>query len=380
MQTHRALQSLWVVLLVFVVASAAAAQAPEDRQGQIFISVTDQAGAPVPDLEPGSFQVQEDGTDMTILSAMPGTTPMKIAVLVDNSEMMRASNGISSLRNALIEFLNTLPAQHELALYSIAGSPRELVDFTTDRDALRNAADGLFPETGGSRMMDGLRETWERRFDHTEAWPVIFLVLTDGPETSNNMSPDLFNAFVYDLLLNGVMVHAVLLHSQLSSQAGGFQTQIAPILTQNTGGLFRTLNSPTALVDTLAEVATRIGGHFDAMAPRYRVIYERPTNTPGAQIGASVMGNYNVALFGDRKLPDRAAMPRIVTAEAFGRIEEGMTYAQVVEIVGAEGTETGQSTLAGTTTVLYQWANPDSSNMSATFQNGVLIGKTQSRL
>ena len=109
------------------------------------------------------------------------------------------------------------------------------------------------------------------------------------------------------------------------------------------------------------------------MAPRYRVIYERPTNTPGAQIGA-------IALFGDRKLPDRAAMPRIVTAEAFGGVEEGMTYAQVVEIVGAEGTAIGQSTLAGTTTVLYQWANPDSSNMSATFQNGVLIGKTQSGL
>ena len=125
---------------------------------------------------------------------------------------------------------------------------------------------------------------------------------------------------------------------------------------------------------------TVLGDHFDEMATRYRITYERPSDTPGAQIRVGVIGGFQVRPFGDRKLLDRAAMPRIVTAEAFGHVEEGMTYAQVVEIVGAEGTETGQSTLAGTTTVLYQWANPDSSNMSATFQNGVLIGKTQSRL
>ena len=72
-------------------------------------------------------------------------------------------------------------------------------------------------------MMDGL----ERRFAQT--WPVIFLVLTDGPETSNN-SPDLFNRV---RLLNGVMVHAVRI---ASSRAGG-RLPDAPILTQNTGGL-----------------------------------------------------------------------------------------------------------------------------------------------
>ena len=301
MHTHRALQSLCVLLLV-VVASAAAAQATEDRQGQIFVSVTDQTGAPVPDLEPGSFQVQEDGIDMTILSAIPGTTPMKIVMLVDNSEMISTANGISSLRNGLIGFMNVLPPQHEVAMYAIAGNRRLLQDFTTDRDALRNAADGLFVGTGGSKMIAGLTETWDRDFDKTEAWPVFVMVLTDGPETSGNMNEDQFNQFTYDLMVHGVTVHAIVLQSQLSGQQGGIQTSVTPFLTQNTGGLFRTMNSATAMVDVLTEFATRMGEHFDAMAPRYRVIYERPTDTPGDRIGAGVVGEYNVALFGDRRM------------------------------------------------------------------------------
>ena len=380
MTTHRAFQSLCVVVLVCGVMMAAAPQTHAQRLGQLYAAVTDGAGQPVANLVPESFRIEEDGAVMTILSAHAGTTPMKIAILVDNSEMITSLNAIPSLRTGLTEFLNRLPPQHEVALYSVGGSPLELLGFTSDRDALRNAADGVFPTTGGVRMMEGMFDTWERRFDRTEAWPVVFLVLTDGPETSSNINEDQVNALVVDLIMNGATVHAVLLQNQLGGQAGGFQTQAAPFLAETTGGLVRMVNTAPLMAEAVAEFGTLIGDHFDEMATRYRITYERPSDTPGAQVRVGVIGGFQVRPFADRKLLDRAAMPRIVTAEAFGGVEEGMTYAQVVEIVGAEGTAIGQSTLAGTTTVLYQWANPDSSNMSAMFQNDALIGKTQAGL
>ena len=289
------------LIVATVAALVAAAPAFAQREGQLFASVTDQAGAPVLDLTAESFQIQEDGETMIMLSADPGSTPMKIAVLVDNSEGMAQANGISSLRNALTEFLNVLPPQHQVGMFSIAGSVLPIKDFTTDRDELRKAADGVFPGSGGAKMIGGLRETWERRFEPEDAWPVIFMVLTDGPETSGNMNPDQFNAFVRELVVKGAMVHAVM----VETRGGSVQSQISDILAKNTGGMFRSMNSPTALVETLGEFATKMGEHFDNMTPRYRLRFRRPGDTPGTQMGAAIVGNYQLQLFGERRMPQQ---------------------------------------------------------------------------
>ena len=265
------------------------------------MQVTEASGEPVTGLTADQFAVEEDGVRMTIVSADPGTTPMKVALLIDNSEPLQAANGLSALRNSIIGFLNLLPTQHEVGIYTIAGNIQELAAFTTDRDALRGVADGLLVGSGGSRMLEGIRETWERQFDETDAWPVIVQVLTDGPETSGNVNPEQFNAFVIDLVAKGAMVHTVV----LETRGGGVQTQISMNLGQNTGGMYESVNSPTALVDALADVATKMGEHFDAMSGRYRVLYERPGDEPGAQIGAGAAGNYQIQLFADRRMPEQ---------------------------------------------------------------------------
>ena len=281
-----------------VVTLAVASSARAQSRGVLFVSVTDAAGEPVMSLTPQDFQITEDGVAMTIVSADPGTEPMKIALLIDNSDAI--GNGVSALRNGMTEFLNILPPQHEVAMYSVAGNILPMVDFTTDRDELLDAADGLFNRGGAAKIVEGLTDTWDRRFDGDEAWPVIFMVITDGPEGSGNINPDRFNAFVQELVGKGAMVHTVILENRL----GSVQSQISRIVTQATGGLHRSINSATALVEVLTEFGTRMGDHFDAMSGRYRVEYERPGDTPGAQIGAGIVGpNYRMQLFADRRVP-----------------------------------------------------------------------------
>jgi len=75
--------------------------------------------------------------------------------------------------------------------------------------------------------------------------------------------------------------------------------------------------------------------------------------------------------------PTFGAAPPVVTAAEFDMIREGMTYQQVVGIIGAPGEQMSSSDIAGYRTVMYSWTNSSGSNMNAMFQNGKLIQKAQ---
>jgi hypothetical protein len=67
-----------------------------------------------------------------------------------------------------------------------------------------------------------------------------------------------------------------------------------------------------------------------------------------------------------------------VTKANFDRIETGMSYPEVVSILGKSGEELSRVELAGIVTVMYSWKKPLSvGNMNAMFQNGKLVSKAQ---
>jgi len=74
----------------------------------------------------------------------------------------------------------------------------------------------------------------------------------------------------------------------------------------------------------------------------------------------------------------------VVTMASYSQIQNGMTYQQVVQIIGHPGTESSSNhmdgvpgVMASVDTVMYQWVNPGGSNMNAMFQNNKLIEKAQ---
>ena len=106
---------------------------------QLFVEALDaRTGAPVPDLLPTDFRVEEDGSPAGIVSADIGDVPMKVALLVDNGDVLADTNAISDLRRALDDFLDTLAPAHEVGLFTIARQTRRRVDFTVDRVELKS--------------------------------------------------------------------------------------------------------------------------------------------------------------------------------------------------------------------------------------------------
>ena len=82
----------------------------------------------------------------------------------------------------------------------------------------------------------------------------------------------------------------------------------------------------------------------------------------------------------DRPVPDSPIILRptpLVTKAEFLRLEEGMSYEEVVRIIGAPGELKASSDLAGIKTVMYGWSNTDGSNTNAMFQQGKLVSKAQ---
>ncbi|HOJ32820.1 MAG TPA: DUF3862 domain-containing protein [Candidatus Hydrogenedentes bacterium] len=75
---------------------------------------------------------------------------------------------------------------------------------------------------------------------------------------------------------------------------------------------------------------------------------------------------------------------QLVTFDEYKRIQNGMSYREVVSIIGAEGEEISRNKIDGVPgvmesieTVMYQWVNSNGSNMNAMFQNDRLIQKAQ---
>ena len=74
----------------------------------------------------------------------------------------------------------------------------------------------------------------------------------------------------------------------------------------------------------------------------------------------------------------------VVTMAEYRQIRNGMSYQQVVQVIGQTGEEVSRNHMDGVPglmnsieTVMYQWVNPGGSNMNALFQNNKLVQKTQ---
>lgn len=68
---------------------------------------------------------------------------------------------------------------------------------------------------------------------------------------------------------------------------------------------------------------------------------------------------------------------QLVTMAEYNQIYDGMSYADVVIIIGSHGEELSRSSTADYTITMYAWTNKNGSNMTAMFENGKLTTKSQ---
>ena len=78
-------------------ATAVVTVGAQSQPRKIYTSLVDKKGAPVTTVTPADLVVREDGVAREILSVTPATDPMRVALLVDNSQA--ATQSIQFLRD-----------------------------------------------------------------------------------------------------------------------------------------------------------------------------------------------------------------------------------------------------------------------------------------
>jgi len=159
----------------------------QSKPRKIYTSLVDKKGAPVTSVTPADLVVREDGVAREILSVAPATDPMRIALLVDNSQA--ASRSIQFLREALNGFAKRMTAAgHAIAFITLADRPTLQVDATTDFTRLKSRGiDRLFAQPGsGMYLLEALIDTSKGFIKNETPRPVIVAVLTEGTEFSNS--------------------------------------------------------------------------------------------------------------------------------------------------------------------------------------------------
>jgi VWFA-related protein len=251
-------RGILALAILVTVPSGVFAQADERV---IYTSVVDRDGAPVLDLTLKDFIVREDGQTREVLRVARDNDPLQIALLVDNSVSMRPR--LTLLRKAVTAFIDATREDVQLALITLAERPTILVGYTTDRAALRKAADGIFAYDAANYLLDGIAETSQGLSKRTMWRSAIAVITGVGPEMSYRQYTEVLRFF----RAGGASLHVV----QVGGGLGGQGREIVVSKgTAETGGRFDEVLVPTSLELKSRHLATELSN-------QYRVTYARPS-------------------------------------------------------------------------------------------------------
>ena len=250
---------IFLALAAFLAAAATLEAQADERV--IYTSVVDKDGAPVLDLGIKDFIVREDGQAREILSVARDNDPLQIALLVDNSVAMRPR--LSQLRKAVSAFIESTRDDVQLALITLAERPTILVGYTTDRAALRKAAESMFAYEAANYLLDGISETSQGLAKRTMWRSAIAVITGIGPEMSYRQYTEVLRFFRE----GGASLHVLQVGSGIGAQ--GREIVISKG-TSETGGRFEEVLIPARIELKAQQLATELSN-------QYRVTYARPS-------------------------------------------------------------------------------------------------------
>ncbi len=225
-----------------------------------YFTVFDPQGEPWPGLtleHVAAVQEEDQAVADFILQTVPVSEPLAIALVVDVSGSMQGEP-LAQAQQALLAFLGNLGSEDAVALISFNSQVSRLQNFTTDRQALSDAVNGL-RANGDTAFNDAIRFGVEQVAGQPFGRRAVVL-LTDGRDTASKGTLD--QAIGRAGVLN-IPVYVVGLQS--------LEFDAAPLerVAQETGAVYLLAPEAGALQDLYARLNRQLQG-------QYEVIYRSP--------------------------------------------------------------------------------------------------------
>jgi VWFA-related protein len=167
----------------------------------VYVSVLNDAGAPVTDLGTADFVIKEGGKDREIVNAGMTSVPLRIALLVDD-------NGTGIFRYGVAKFIERLQGRAEFAVTTVTGQNLRVVDYTTSTELLTTAIGRLTARPGtndGGQLLEGIFET-AKDFQKRRASRPVIVVLTVGGEEHSTLPA---HHVLEELRKSGALLHVI---------------------------------------------------------------------------------------------------------------------------------------------------------------------------
>jgi hypothetical protein len=266
---NRAASAALACLLASTTAAPpAAAVAAQARERILYVSVVDKAtDAPVRDLGPDAFVVREDDVRREVLRVAPATSPMPVAIIIDNSQA--AAPAIADLRRALAPFVAALDGIGPMAIVTVADRPTMVVDYTTSQKALQDAVGRLFhAPNSGATLLDSINDVAKGLVKRESDRAAIVVVTTENTEYTQLHSQNVLESLRH----SGAALHVVVLTNPAGSLRNEEARQRAIVLDRGprqSGGVRHDVLTTMAFEPKLRDLAT-------VLRNQYRVVYARP--------------------------------------------------------------------------------------------------------
>lgn len=155
----------------------------EVRTVEIHAMVKDSHGRYIEGLQPGQFEIRDNGELQQISGFEPMSTAFDCAILLDGTGSMEAA--MPALKRAVLELIDAFRDQDRFAVYAFNTTLRMMQYYSRDKTAAKRAVLRLMP-WGGTALYDSLSEVAADLAELKGKKAII--VFTDGQDNSSYLN------------------------------------------------------------------------------------------------------------------------------------------------------------------------------------------------
>ena len=268
----RAFAPLAVLCICAVMATRPIRLAAADITRTVYVTVTDDKGAAVPDLTAANFKVKEGGKDREVVKAEKATAKAHMAIMVEEKLI-----GDAQTRLGLFEFVKRMNGVAEMSLVTISLRNNTLAPFTSDANILLKAINDLSlnpqPTSNLTECVSDMAKEFQK--DKPQR-PVMVVVAFSGGQAGGASAQSVLS----ELRQSGATMYAVTFGAPGTGNSNNLSTmgdesgreQVLGDGAKQSGGRRTDVVTTSAIPKALQQVA-------DDLAAQYAVSYALPEGT-----------------------------------------------------------------------------------------------------